>query len=283
MTISQRSRLLFFLPAFCWLGIFFFVPLGIVLFISFMKPGSPVEFTFTLGHYARLGEPLLFRIFLRTLLIAALTTLLCLAAGYPLAFFIVRRPPLLRRFLYFLVVIPFMTNSLILTYSWMILLRVNGLVDQVARWIGWMGAEESLFLLNTPGAVILGMLYWYLPFMIYPIYTSLEKLDWTLVDAASDLGASGLDAFRRVIFPLSLPGVVAGCLLVFISSLGNFVIPKLLGGAKQSLIGNIIQDRFLSQPQNWPLGSAVAIAMMLLVTTGIWLYFRWAGEGAARV
>jgi spermidine/putrescine transport system permease protein len=243
--------------------------------------GLPVQMEFTLSQYAGMWDARLLRIFFRTLLIAVTTTVMCLLVGFPLALFIVRRPPRQRQFLYLLVIIPFWTNSLILTYAWMILLRVNGLLDSLAQWGGWIAPEDSLFLLNTPGAVIAGLLYWYLPFMVYPIYASLEKFDWTLVDAAQDLGASTVQAFRRVVLPLTAPGVIAGCLLVFIPALGNFVVPKLLGGGKRSLIGNVIQERFLSQPQNWPLGSAIAIVMMVIVSAALWLYFRVA-SGIAR-
>jgi spermidine/putrescine transport system permease protein len=285
-TESSLFRRFLSVPVFAWLLLFFFVPLAIVVLISFMAqetaPGLPVRMEFTLSQYARIRDPVLLRIFLRTLLIAATTTVLCLLVGYPLALFIVRRPPRQRQLLHLLVIIPFWTNSLILTYSWMILLRVNGLLDSLAQWAGWIPPEESLFLLNTPGAVIAGLLYWYLPFMVYPVYASLEKFDWTLVDAAHDLGASYVQAFRRVILPLTAPGVIAGCLLVFIPALGNFVVPKLLGGGKRSLIGNVIQERFLSQPQNWPLGSAIAIVMMIIVSAALWLYYRVAARDLAQ-
>jgi spermidine/putrescine transport system permease protein len=187
----------------------------------------------------------------------------------------------MRTALYFLTLVPLWANSLVLTYAWMVLLRVDGVVDQGARLLGWLGTQESLNWLYTPGAVITGLVYWYLPFMVYPIYSSLEKLDWRLFEAAQDLGATRAAAFLQVLLPLTWPGVVAGGLLVFIPALSNFVVPQLLGGAKAALIGNVIQERFLSQPQDWPLGSALALVMMLVISLAIWAYFKCAHEGQA--
>jgi len=206
---------------------------------------------------------------------------LCLTVGYPLAYFMVRQSPRLRHWLYFLTLIPLWANSLVLIYAWMVLLRADGIFDRVVRLLGWLGPQESLNWLYTPGAVIAGMTYWYLPFMVYPIYTSLDRFNWQLIDAAQDLGATHLASLRRVLLPLTWPGVLAGSLLVFIPALSNFVVPQLLGGAKVSLIGNVIQERFLSQPQDWPLGAALALAIMLLISVAIWAYFTFAHEEGA--
>jgi spermidine/putrescine transport system permease protein len=154
-------------------------------------------------------------------------------------------------------------------------------VDQGARVLGWIATDQSLNWLYTPGAVVVGLVYWYMPFMVYPIYASLEKFDWRLFEAAQDLGASRVTAFFRVLLPLTWPGVLAGALLVFIPALSNFVVPQFLGGAKVALIGNIIQERFLSQPQDWPLGSALALVMMVLISLAIWAYFKFARQGDA--
>jgi spermidine/putrescine transport system permease protein len=279
--LSARMQRLLLWPAWSWLLLFAFAPLGIIMAISVTQRGSPINWEFTLSNYARLADPLLVTIFLRSLWMACATTMVALLTGYPLAYFMVRRRPRVRSLLYFLTLIPLWTNSLVLTYAWMVLLRVDGLFDQVARLLGWLGPRGSLNWLYSPGAVIVGLVYWYLPFMVYPIYASLEKFDWTLFDAAQDLGATRLEAFRRILLPLTRPGVIAGILLVFIPALSNFVVPQLLGGAKLALIGNIIQERFLSQPQDWPLGSALALIMMLLVSIAIWLYFRLVREGGA--
>jgi spermidine/putrescine transport system permease protein len=269
------------LPPAAWLGLFAFLPLGIVVMISLTERGSPVAWELTLGNYARLADPLLLTIMGRSLWMACVTTVLCLVFGYPLAYFIVQRRVPARRWLYFLTVLPLWANSLVLIYAWMVVLRVDGVVDQLARLAGWLGTHESLNWLYTPGAVMVGLIYWYLPFMVYPIYSSLEKFDWRLFEAAQDLGATRVAAFFKVLLPLTWPGVLAGGLLVFIPALSNFVVPQFLGGAKAALIGNVIQERFLSQPQDWPLGSALALVIMLVISLAIWAYFKFAHEGDA--
>jgi spermidine/putrescine transport system permease protein len=278
---AWRSQRWFLLPAAIWLGLFSFLPLGLIAAISLMERGSPVTWNMTLGNFLRLADPLLLTIVLRSLWMAGVTTFLCLSLGYPLAYFIVRRRARLRQWLYFLTLIPLWANSLVLAYAWMVLLRADGLVDQWARLVGWLAPHASLNWLYTPGAVVTGLVYWHLPFMVYPILTSLDKFDWRLLEAAQDLGATRLVAFHKVLLPLTWPGMVAGCLLVLIPALSNFVVPQLLGGAKVSLVGSVIQERFLSQPQDWPLGSALALAVMLLVSAAIWAYFALAREQRA--
>jgi spermidine/putrescine transport system permease protein len=269
------------IPPAVWLSLFAFFPLAIVVAISLVERGSPLAWHLTLGNYARLGDPLLLTIMGRSLWMACLTTAGCLIIGYPLAYFIVQRRAPVRTWLYFLTLLPLWANSLVLTYAWMVLLRVDGMADQVARLAGWLGTQQSLNWLYTPRAVLVGLVYWYLPFMVYPIYSSLEKFDWHLIEAAQDLGATRLAAFFKVLLPLTWPGVLAGCLLVFIPALGNFVVPQFLGGAKAALIGNVIQERFLSQPQDWPLGSALALVVMLVIAAALWAYFKFArGEDA---
>ncbi|MBI2195255.1 MAG: ABC transporter permease [Planctomycetes bacterium] len=258
--------------------VFFVMPLGILAAISFLRPGSPVEWSLTAGNYGRLLDPLLLKVFLRSLVMAAAATAVCLAIGYPMAYFMARQPPRLQKLLYFLTLIPLWANSLALTYAWMVLLRSDGVLERGLRWAGAIGPADDLRLLYTPASVVLGLVYWYLPFMVYPLYASLEKFDWRLLDAAMDLGATRWTALHRVMLPLTMPGIIGGCLLVFIPALGNFVVPQLMGGAKQALIGNVIQERFLSQPQDWPLGSALAMTMMVLVTAAVWAYFRYARE-----
>jgi spermidine/putrescine transport system permease protein len=271
----------YLVPPAVWLGLFAFLPLGIVVAISLTQRGSPMTWEFTLTNYARLADPLLLTIVARSVWMACVTTALCLLIGYPLAYFIVQRRPRVRTLLYFLTLVPLWTNSLVLIYAWMVLLRVDGVVDRAARVLGWVANDASLNWLYTPGAVIVGLVYWYMPFMVYPIYGSLEKFDWRLFEAAQDLGASRVAAFCRVLLPLTWPGVLAGALLVFIPAVSNFVVPQFLGGAKVALIGNVIQERFLSQPQDWPLGSALALVVMLLISLAIWAYFKFADEGDA--
>ncbi len=276
-----RMQTWYFVPAAIWLGLFAFLPLGMVVAISLTERGSPIAWAFTLQNYARVADPLLLTIVARSLWTACATTACCLGIGYPLAYFIVQRGPRLRSMLYFLTLVPLWANSLVLTYAWMVLLRVDGVFDQVARWLGWLETQASLNWLYTPGAVVVGLVYWYLPFMVYPIYSSLEKFDWRLFEAAQDLGASRVKAFFKVVLPLTWPGILAGSLLVFIPALSNFVVPQFLGGAKTALIGNAIQERFLSQPQDWPLGSALALVVILLISLSIWAYFKFAHEGHA--
>jgi spermidine/putrescine transport system permease protein len=267
------------IPPALWLGLFAFLPLGLIMVISLTERGSPLTWEFTLNNYTHLANPLLLTVAARSLWMACAATALCLAIGYPLAYFIVQQRGPVRSWLYFITILPLWANSLVLIYAWMVLLRVDGVVDQAARMLGWLGTHESLNWLYTPGAVVVGLVYWYLPFMVYPIYTSLEKFDWRLFEAAQDLGAPRVAAFFTVLFPLTWPGVLAGSLLVFIPALGNFVVPQFLGGAKAALVGNVIQERFLSQPQDWPLGSALALVVMLVISLAIWAYFKFAHEG----
>ena len=273
MNVTSRSRLwLALVPAAAWLTLFFLLPLLIIVVISLLKAGAPVAWTLDGSSYARLLDPLHAIVFLRSFALALAATLLCLLIGYPLAYFIARRPPRTRRLLYFMVLVPLWANSLVLIYAWMVLLRPNGVLHQLLLWLGVGG--ESLNLLYTPGAVLVGLVYWYLPFMVYPLYASLEKFDFALLDAAHDLGASRTTAFRRILWPLTLPGAATGCLLVFVESLGAFVVPDLLGGAKSMMLGNLIQQRFLSIPQDWPLGAAVAVTLLLAMGFALTMYFR---------
>lgn len=270
---ERRYLWLALVPAVAWLTLFFLVPLMIIVIISVMQAGAPVDWVFSGHGYNRLINPLHLTVFLRSLGLALWTTLLCLLLGYPLAYYIARRPPASRRLLYFMVLVPLWANSLVLIYAWMVLLRPNGVFDHLLHWIGF-GGDAPISILYTPVAVLLGLVYWYLPFMVYPLYASLEKFDFALLDAAHDLGASRRIAFRRVLWPLTLPGVAVGSLLVFIQSLSAFVVPDLLGGAKSMMLGNLIHQRFLSVPQDWPLGAAVAVALLLVVGAGLAFYFR---------
>jgi spermidine/putrescine transport system permease protein len=273
MSANRISSWLALVPGAAWLALFFVVPLLIVAAISLMRAGAPIDVAFDTGGYERLLDSLHATILVRSLVLAFVATVLCLSIGYPLAYYIVRRPPRLRRLLYFMVLVPLWTNSLVLIYAWMVLLRPNGVFEQILLWLGFAG-DAPLSLLYTPWAVLLGLVYWYLPFMVYPLYASLEKFDFSLLDVAHDLGASRWTAFRRVLWPLTLPGIVTGCLLVFIQSLGAFVVPDLLGGAKSMMLGNLIQQRFLSVPQDWPLGAAVTVVLLAIVGVSLAFYYR---------
>jgi len=255
-------------PPAAWLTLLFLGPLGVIALISLMTPGAPVEWIIDGQAYQRLLDPIYLGILWRSLLLSVTATVLCLVLGYPLAYYIARRPLRLRRLLFFLVLMPLWTNSLVLIYGWMVMLRPNGAFDQLLRALG-LGGAEPLTILYTPAAVILGLVYWYLPFMIYPLYASIEKFDFRLLEAARDLGAGGPAVFVRVLLPLTLPGIATGSLLVFVESLGAFVVPDLLGGSKSMMLGNLVQQRFLSVPQDWPMGAAAAMLMLALLLVGM--------------
>jgi spermidine/putrescine transport system permease protein len=212
------------------------------------------------------------------LVVAVATTLAALLLGVPTALFIVKRGARWRRLLYGLVMIPLVANSLILAYAWVTLLRRDGLIEKFLRAVGLMGEENALELIYTPSAVVIGMTYWFLPFMIYPIYSSLEKLDFRLVEAAADLGATRWQRFRHVVIPLTMPGIVTGCLLTFVQSVGTLIFPELLGGSKTLLLGPLIHNKFLSYPENYPLGSALALTVMVLTSLGVWFALRLAQD-----
>ena len=265
---------LLLLPAYLWLGLFFLFPLLIIVYYSLTVRGplGASEAAFTLEHYARLWDPLYARILWRSLWLAIATTLITIVLAYPFAYALARAPQRWKTSLLLLSVIPFWTNFLIRTYAWMVILRSNGLVNAVLSSLGLI--QEPLSLLFTPGAVLLGLVYGFLPFMILPIYAAIDRLDPSLLEAAADLGAEPWQTFVQVTLPLTAPGIAAGVLLVFVPALGMFVIPDLMGGAKVTLIGNLIQNQFLSA-RNWQFGSAASVVLMALVVLGLRLYKRF--------
>lgn len=269
----KRGKLLV-LPSMGWLGLFFALPLLIVVVVSFASRTAygQVVFHWTLENYIQFLEPLYLKIFVFTLGTAFLTTLLTFAMGYPVAYTIAMiLPKKWQQAGIILVMIPFWINFLIRSYSWVIILRAHGLINSFLMSIGAIKVPLSLLYNNT--AVLIGMVYGLLPFMVLPIYVSLEQMDKRLLEAASDLGAPPLTAFRKITLPLTLPGVAAGSILVFISSLGMFVVPDIMGGAKSSLMGNVIQNQFLSA-RDWPFGSALSIVLALLSLIMIVLYYK---------
>jgi len=259
-------------PGLLWLTLFFLVPLCIMATYSLMPRGTygGVQPGLTFEHYRRFFDPLYLAILRRTLLWSLGCTGVCLLLGYPVAY-LVARAGRWRALLLFLVVLPFWTSFLVRTFAMIFLLRDGGLVNTVLLRLGVIDAP--LTLLYTPFAVLLGLVYGFLPFMILPIYASLEKLDPTLLEAAETLGATPLAAFRRVTLPLSLPGVVAGCFLVFIPAVGSFLTSDLLGGAKELMIGNLIQNQFAAA-RNWPFGSAASFVVTALVLAAVAAYLR---------
>ncbi len=261
---------------FLWLGIFFLLPFVLVLVIALgtNAPDSvpPVELGLGLKNFTLLfSDDLYLAAWLTSLRIAATSTLVALLLGYPMAYAIARAAPARRPLLLMLVVLPFWTSFLIRVYAWMGLLDENGLLNQFLRWSGI--AADPGTILGTEWAVQLGIVYAYLPFMVLPLYAVLEKLDTSLLEAAADLGARPIAAFLTVTLPLSLPGIVAGCLLVFIPAVGEFVIPDLLGGTETLLIGKVLWDEFFTNG-DWPLASAVAICLLVLLVGPIALFQR---------
>jgi putrescine transport system permease protein len=261
---------------FVWLIVFFLLPFALVLAIAFgtNAPDSapPVALGLSLENFKLLfTDDLYVAAWLSSLRIAATATLVCLLLGYPMAYAIARAAPGRRPLLLMLVILPFWTSFLIRVYAWMGLLAENGILNQVLRWSGL--ASDPGTILGTEWAVQLGIVYAYLPFMVLPLYASLEKLDLGLLEAAADLGARPFAAFLTITLPLSLPGIVAGCLLVFIPAVGEFVIPDLLGGTDTLMIGKVLWDEFFTN-SDWPLASAVAICLLVLLVGPIVLFQR---------
>ena len=263
-------------PVTFWLGLFFLVPLLLILAYSFGTSGvyGGITLGFNPGNYLKVVDPLYLEIIVRTLVIAVINTLLCLALGYPLAYFIVFKGRRWRNALILLVMVPFWTSLLIRAYAWVVILGGNGVANRTLQFLGI--TDEPLTLIFTPEAVLMGMVYSYLPFMVLPLYAALEKFDTRLKEAAQDLGASRWHTFWRVTFPLSLPGVIAGSILVFIPSAGEFVIPDLLGGSRTVMTGNLIQNQFL-QARDWAFGSALSVMLAVLLLGAIMFYVRRVG------
>jgi spermidine/putrescine transport system permease protein len=263
-------------PVTIWLGLFFLVPLLLILAYSFGTSGiyGGITLGFNPGNYLKVFDPLYLEIIGRTFFIAALNTLLCLALGYPLAYFIVFKGRRWRNALILLVMVPFWTSLLIRAYAWVVILGGNGVANRTLQFLGI--TDEPLTLIFTPEAVLMGMVYSYLPFMVLPLYAALEKFDTRLKEAAQDLGASRWHTFWKVTFPLSMPGLIAGSILVFIPSAGEFVIPDLLGGSRTVMTGNLIQNQFL-QARDWAFGSALSVMLAVLLLGAIMFYVRRVG------
>ncbi len=256
----QRLRFYLLLPTRIWLGVLFILPLIIVAAYSFLTRGDygGVEHPWTIDNYTRILDPLYGEILLRSILMAAAATAFCLVLGFPFALFISGSGP--RKNLYLqLVTLPFWTSFLVRIYAWLFLLRDTGLINTVLLKLGLIA--QPLPLLYNNGAVLLGLVYGYLPYMVLPIYAAIEKLDPALLEAAADLGAPPARAIWRVTVPLAIPGMLAGAVLVFIPTLGAYLTPDLLGGGKTVMAGNLIQNQFTTA-RDWPFGSAVSLALM---------------------
>ncbi len=278
--MRRLSRLVAAIPL-LWLGLFFLVPFLVLLKISVSEPAIAqppylplwdwaddiVTITINLGNYIFLGEdPLYLLSYLSSLRIAAISTVITLLIGYPMAYVIARAPERRRNLLLMLVILPFWTSFLLRVYAWIGILKGNGLVNNLLLWLG--AIDQPLVMIQTDFAVYLGIVYTYLPFMILPLYATLTRLDGALLEAAADLGASPFVAFLTVTLPLSLPGIVAGCMLVFIPAVGEYVIPALLGGPDTLMIGSVLWNEFFLN-RDWPVASAVAIVMVIVLTLPI--------------
>jgi spermidine/putrescine transport system permease protein len=273
---SARRGLLIALPPLVVMVVLFVVPLGIVAVYSFAtrsRTGRTLLEGWNMRSYARLVEPLVLEVVARSIGYAALTTLVCLLIGYPFAYWLATRRRSIRYALLVLVMLPFWSNFLVRTYAWRVILASEGPLATALQALGF-GEVRLLF---TPFAVVLGLVYGFLPFMILPLYAAIERLDVRLVEAARDLGATGWEAFRYVTWPLSRPGVLAGSVLVFIPAVGAYVTPELLGGSRTTLLGTFIVRQFFSA-RDWPFGSALSMAILAIMLVATVLYFRSDGR-----
>jgi spermidine/putrescine transport system permease protein len=288
---ARQQGIFLSMPAVVWLGIFFILPVLIVLAISFLTPtpdGAGGQLPLTLNHYADAFDfwktrPIYSAVILRSVWISLITTLICLFMGYPLSFFIAtRKSQYFRQFAMFLIIMPFWTNFLVRTYALKTIIAPEGTLAGILNALGGLGILQNgkLTWLNTREAVILGLVYSYLPFMVLPIYAVVEKFDFRFVEAANDLGANDLKTLIRVVIPMTAPGLVAGFILVFIPTIGAFVTPDLLGGTQGLMISNLIQQNIRGSGANYPRGSALSAVLMLLVTIGVVIYLRYGDREA---
>jgi len=279
MKVNSRFRFFSLTSVWLWLGVFALMP-NLVLFMVTFLDRSETDFfipVFTLDNYARLFDPAFVTIFLESMRLAGISTLVCLLAGYPFAYLMARTGARIRPWLLLLVIIPFWTNSLIRTYALIIILKSQGIINKLLNLTGIVEGQYSLMYSDL--AVFIGLTYTMLPFMILPLYASIEKLDMNLLDAARDLGAGPFRSFLHVTLPLTSPGIVAGCILVFLPSLGMFYVPEILGGAKTMLLGTFIKNQFLIA-RDWPLGAAASTIMTLLLVL-LALIYKFASKKTA--
>ncbi|MEM5682088.1 spermidine/putrescine ABC transporter permease PotB [Bacillus paranthracis] len=269
----MEKRKLLALPTVAWLLIFFLIPLLFVLAFAFMQRGAygTVEMQFTLENIERVFDPLYMGTLWETVKIAVITTVICLLIGYPFAYTITIVDRKYRSILLLLATIPFWINFLVRSYAWIVILRSQGLVNTLLLKLGIISEPLNL-LYNTP-SVILGMVYSLLPFMILPVYAAIEQLDKRKLEAAYDLGATPVKAFWNVTVPMTMSGIATGSILVFVSSIGMFVVSDVMGGSKVALIGNVIQNQFLGA-RDWPFGSALSMIVVLFSVLLIYLYYR---------
>ena len=270
---SQKASHALLAPAALWLTLFLIVPVAYLLATSLAQRGpyGTVVWHFTWANFAKAVQPKYLPILLRTLAYASLTTLACLALGFPVAYYLSFYAGKRRELLMSALMLPFWTSCLVSLYSWMIILGREGLLNALLLRSGVI--RSPLQLLNTPFSVLLGMVYFYIPFMVLPLYGSLEKIPRQYLEASQDLGAGAARTFLKITLPLSLPGVFAGCIVTFIPCMGDFLTADFLGGPKTYLIGNLIQNQFL-MAQDWPFGAALTSLLLLTLISGLYLYQR---------
>lgn len=275
----RSKRGWFAFPYVIWMALFVVVPIIIMAVYAFTAadPATGAAQA-TLGNFTGMG--LYLSVFLRSFWLAVLATLVCLLIGYPVSYWMAKEGPRFQRLAMALIMLPMWMNFLLRTYSWMSILENNGLLNQLFRAAGLLDllGVDHLQMIGTPGAVVLGMVYNYLPFMILPIYSVIVKLDGSLIEAARDLGASSLHVFRRVILPLSLPGVLSGITMVFVPSVSTFAISKMLGGGTEMLLGDLIEQQYMGGAYNPQLGAAISLVMMVIVVVCMVVMNRF-GEG----
>lgn len=266
---------------FLWLSVFAFIPFFLVFVASFLTKGSSefLEFTFSLQSYVRIFDPLYLSVFLNSLTLSLLTSVITLILALPFAYALSKLPSSLKAWALLLTIIPFWTSSLVRTYALVAILKTKGVLNGLLLWIGII--EVPFEILYTKTAVIIGMVYTLLPFMILPLYASFEKLDYRYIEAARDLGANGFQLFIKVILPLVSPGIVAGVILVFLPSLGMFFVPDLLGGAKDLIIGSFIRNQFLTF-RDWPFGSVASVILTILMMLLIFIYTKVQAKGGVK-
>ena len=270
----------FAIPYVIWMALFVVAPIIMVVIYAFSAAGGG----FTLANFAKMGTYAV--VFTRSFKLALIATLICLLIGYPLAYIMSKEGPRFQRVAMVLIMLPMWMNFLLRTYSWMAILENNGLLNQLFQKIGLIALYNQLTgsnleyfsMINTQGAVVLGMVYNYLPFMILPIYSVIVKLDYSLLEAARDLGANNVTVFRKVILPLSLPGVLSGITMVFVPSVSTFAISRMLGGGTELLLGDLIERQFLGGAYNPQLGAAISLVMMIIVVICMLVMNRF-GEG----
>lgn len=275
---KNRASFLLSTPMMVWTMLFVGATIGYIVVLSFLKrdpEGFGVIWEFTLENYAKLFNESYGRVFLNTLRLGAETTALCILLGYPFGYFMGRASKKWRTILMLLVIVPFWTNALIRIYGWRILLVGNGPINGVLMALGLI--DKPLKLLNTHGAVVLGMVYALLPFMILPTYSSVEKMDWSLVDAGRDMGAHPAKVFATVTLPLTAPGLLTGSVLVFVPSLALFFMSDLMGGPSDILIGNLVHDQLLKS-RDWPFAAALSVVLLVLTCVIMAVYRKLGGK-----